>query len=60
MHLAHPLGVKVFSYRRVKNDVRDAADLAGLMRMGRRAWLDGLGLPQPYAGEGHLAAAADR
>src|SRR4030095_2046448 len=26
VHLAHPLGVKGFAYRRVKNDVRDAAD----------------------------------
>jgi hypothetical protein len=34
-HLAHPLGVKAFEYRRVKNDVRDAADLADLSRMGR-------------------------
>ena len=25
VHLAHPLGVKAFEYRRVKNDVRDAA-----------------------------------
>ena len=24
VHLAHPLGVKAFSYRRVKNDERDA------------------------------------
>ena len=40
MHLAHPLGVKAFSYRRVKNDERDAADLADLLRMGRlpEAW----------------------
>jgi len=107
VHLAHPLGVKAFSYRRVKNDERDAADLADLLRMGRlpeawiappevrelrevtryrhklvgmrtslkdqvhgvlaklgiavpctdifggfgSAWLDGLDLPQPYAGE---------
>ena len=28
VHLAHPLGVKAFTYRRVKNDERDAADLA--------------------------------
>jgi transposase len=35
VHLAHPLGVKAFSYRRVKNDVRDATDLADLLRMGR-------------------------
>jgi transposase len=35
VHLAHPLGVKGFAYRRVKNDARDAADLADLLRMGR-------------------------
>jgi transposase len=107
VHLAHPLGVKAFTYRRVKNDERDAADLADLLRMGRlpeawiappqvrelreltryrqklialrtnckdqvhavlaklgipvtcsdifrgagAAWLDGLALPQPYAGK---------
>jgi transposase len=41
VHLAHPLGVKGFAYRRVKNDVRDAADLADLLRMGRlpQAWI---------------------
>ena len=41
VHLAHPLGVRAFSYRRVKNDVRDAADLADLLRMGRlaEAWI---------------------
>ena len=41
VHLAHPLGVKGFSYRRVKNDERDAADLADLLRMGRlpEAWI---------------------
>jgi transposase len=40
VHLAHPLGVKGFSYRRVKNE-RDAADLADLLRMGRlpEAWI---------------------
>src|SRR5215471_7887404 len=107
VHLAHPLGVKAFTYRRVKNDEKDAADLADLLRMGRlaeawiappevrelreltryriklvrmrssgkeqvhavlaklgipvtcsdlfgtwgSAWLDGLDLPQPYAGK---------
>jgi transposase len=107
VHLAHPLGVKAFTYRRVKNDERDSADLADLLRMGRlpeawiapaevrelreltryrqklvhlrtsckdqvhavlaklgvpvtctdifgaagSAWLDGLALPQPYAGK---------
>jgi AcrR family transcriptional regulator len=35
VHLAHPLGVKGFAYRRAKNDQRDAADLADLMRMNR-------------------------
>lgn len=41
LHLAHPLGVKGFAYRRVKNDERDAADLADLLRMGRlpEAWV---------------------
>ena len=41
VHLAHPLGVKAFEYRRVKNDFRDAADLADLLRMGRlpQAWI---------------------
>jgi transposase len=41
VHLAHPLGVKAFSYRRVKNDERDAKDLADLLRMGRlpEAWI---------------------
>jgi hypothetical protein len=40
VHLAHPLGVKGFAYRRVKNDLRDAADLCDLLRMGR--------LPEAY------------
>src|SRR5699024_4438310 len=41
VHLAHPLGVKAFEVRRVKNDERDAADLADLLRMGRlpEAWI---------------------
>jgi transposase len=41
VHLAHPLGVKALEYRRVKNDVRDATDLADLLRMGRlpEAWI---------------------
>jgi transposase len=35
------VGVKAFSYRRVKNDEKDAADLADLLRMGRlpEAWI---------------------
>ena len=35
------VGVKAYSYRRVKNDERDAADLADLLRMGRlpEAWI---------------------
>src|SRR6516165_6716173 len=41
VHLVHPLGVKAFSYRRVKNDEKDAADLADLLRMGwlAEAWI---------------------
>jgi transposase len=41
VHLAHPLGVKGFKHRRVKNDPRDAADLADLLRMGRlpESWI---------------------
>ena len=41
VHLAHPLGVKEFSHRRVKNDELDARDLADLLRMGRlaEAWI---------------------
>jgi transposase len=41
LHLAHPLGVKAFEYRRVKNDEIDAKDLADLLRMGRlpQAWI---------------------
>src|SRR6266542_255576 len=41
VHLAHPLGVKGFAYRRVKNDELDARDLADLLRMGRlpEAWV---------------------
>ena len=41
VHLAHPLGVKGFRYRRARNDVRDAGDLAYLLRMGRlpEAWI---------------------
>jgi len=41
VQLAHPLGVKAFSYRRVKNDERDAQDLADLARMGKlpQAWI---------------------
>jgi transposase len=41
VHLAHPLGIKAFEYRRHKDDYRDAADLADLLRMGRlpEAWI---------------------
>jgi transposase len=41
VHLAHPLGVKGWNYRRVKNDVLDAEDLCDLLRMGRlpEAWI---------------------
>ena len=41
VHLAHPLGIKGMSHRRVKTDIRDATDLADLVRMGRlpEAWI---------------------
>src|SRR6476659_4966148 len=41
VHVAHPLGVKGFAYRRVKNDLRDAAYLADLLGTGRlpEAWI---------------------
>ncbi len=41
LHLAHPLGIKGFENRRVKNDDRDAMLLADLLRLGRlpEAWV---------------------
>jgi transposase len=41
VHLAHPLGVKMFGYQRVKTDARDSTNLAELLRMQRlpEAWL---------------------
>lgn len=41
VHLAHPLGMKQWSFRRVKNDFVDARDLADICRMGRlpEAWI---------------------
>ena len=41
VHLAHPLGIKTFENRRVKNDRVDAWLLADLLRMGRlpEAWI---------------------
>ncbi len=41
VHLAHPLGVKGFAYRRVKNVERDAVDLVDLFWMGRlpESWI---------------------
>jgi transposase len=41
VHLAHPLGVKMFGYQRVKTDARDSRNLAELLRMDRlpEAWL---------------------
>jgi len=41
VHLAHPLGVKGFENRRVKNDDRDATLLAELLRMGNlpESWI---------------------
>src|ERR1043165_9387447 len=35
VHLAHPLGVKMFGYQRVKTDARDSRNLAELLRMHR-------------------------
>ena len=54
VHLAHPLGVKMFSYRRVKNDQRDAADLADLLGDGPAA----RGLDRPARDEGAAALGA--
>jgi len=41
VHLAHPLAIKAFENRRVKNDRIDATLLAELLRMGRlpEAWI---------------------
>jgi len=41
VHLAHPLGIKGFENRRVKNDLKDATLLADLLRMGRlpESWI---------------------
>jgi transposase len=41
VHLAHPLAIKAFEIRRVKNDRLDAMLLAELLRMGRlpEAWI---------------------
>ncbi|CCH80303.1 hypothetical protein BN12_860002 [Nostocoides japonicum T1-X7] len=48
-------GREMFEYRRVKNDERDAADLADLLRMGRlpEAW----GRPAGHAGAAGAGAA---
>lgn len=47
LHLAHPLGLN-WGHRKVKNDERDAADLADMLRLGRlpEAWI------RPAGGEG--------
>ena len=41
LHLAHPLGIKAYDNRRVKNDYKDAVLLADLLRMNRlpEAWV---------------------
>jgi transposase len=41
VHLAHPLAMKKFTLERVKNDRKDATDLADLLRLGRlpEAWV---------------------
>ena len=54
VHLAHPLGVKAFSYRRVRTTRADAGDLSDLLRMvslrgeDRAAEVAGV-LPGPHA-----------
>jgi hypothetical protein len=53
VHLAHPLGVQAYSCRRVKNDQRDAADLAGLLRMGRLPEARGRPAGDPRAAGDH-------
>ena len=59
VHLAHPLGVKGFACRRVKNDERDAADLCDLLRMGRlpRAWIGPAG--GAWVARGRMASVQD-
>ncbi|MER7894509.1 transposase [Micromonospora sp. NPDC094482] len=60
VHLAHPLGVKAFEYRRVKNDVRDAhrpggsaadgSPRPGVDRTAGHAGVAGAGPPPRQAG----------
>ena len=57
VHLAHPLGVKAFTYRRVKDDERDAADLADLLRMGRLPEARGRAAGDPGAARAHQVPA---
>jgi transposase len=54
VHLAHPLGIKGFANRRVKNDERDAADLADLLRMNRlpESWIPPAATQRPDPGNG--------
>jgi hypothetical protein len=49
----HPLGVKAFSRRRVKNDELDARDLADLLRMGRLPEARGRPAGDPRAAGDH-------
>lgn len=58
VHLAHPLGVRMFSYRRVKNDARDAADLADLLGDGTTA--RGVDRATADAGAAPLGAASSQ
>lgn len=51
VHLAHPIGFKTFEYQRHKDDYRDSADLADLLRMGR--------LPEAVDHLSAVAATAD-
>jgi transposase len=59
VHLAHPLGVKAFSHRRVKNDEFDARDLADLLRMGRLPEARGRPGGDPRAPRDHLGITAE-
>jgi hypothetical protein len=53
VHLAHPLGVKGFAYRRVKNAAHDAAELVDLLRMDLRGSQTRYVRCSPSAWRGH-------
>jgi transposase len=41
VHLAHPLGMKMFEHRRYKDDIKDGHDMADMLRLGSlpQAWI---------------------